>query len=206
MFMLIFCLFRLSDVIVQIVDARNPLLFYCADLENYCKELDSNKLNLVLVNKSDYLSQRQRLAWLKYFESKNVRVVFWSAAIASTLLETEENPDGKDASRDRTESLKSENSESIDSQIDDDEDDDEEEDEDEDEDEMEAGNKFSLLEDEKLDNEPDSQESHEDDSQTEEETNDRDDIEVSDLDHEAKITTETQVKIFSKIVSFRNQD
>ena len=40
-----------SDVIVQIVDARNPLLFYCADLEAYCAELDANKLNLVLINK-----------------------------------------------------------------------------------------------------------------------------------------------------------
>ena len=61
-----------SDVVVQIVDARNPLLFYCADLEQYCTELSSQKLHLVLVNKSDYLSERQRFKWLRYFHSKQV--------------------------------------------------------------------------------------------------------------------------------------
>ncbi|XP_011502433.1 PREDICTED: large subunit GTPase 1 homolog [Ceratosolen solmsi marchali] len=33
-----------SDVIVQIVDARNPLLFRCTDLEQYVKEVNHNKL------------------------------------------------------------------------------------------------------------------------------------------------------------------
>lgn len=72
-----------SDVVVQIVDARNPLLFYCQDLEKYVKEIDENKINLLLVNKSDYLTDRQRLEWLRYFEKINIRVAFWSAAIAN---------------------------------------------------------------------------------------------------------------------------
>jgi large subunit GTPase 1 len=71
-----------SDLIVQIVDARNPLLFRCEDLENYVKEVDKNKINLILVNKSDYLSEKQRLEWLKYFEKNNIKVVFWSALMA----------------------------------------------------------------------------------------------------------------------------
>ena len=49
-----------SDVVVQIVDARNPLLFRCTDLEEYVQEVDQNKLNMILINKADYLSQEQR--------------------------------------------------------------------------------------------------------------------------------------------------
>ena len=80
-----------SDVVVQIVDARNPLLFYSEDLETYVKEVDENKINLLLINKSDFLSERQRFAWLKYFEEKNVKVVFWSAAIAAQTSDEDLN-------------------------------------------------------------------------------------------------------------------
>ena len=143
-----------SDVIVQIVDARNPLLFYCADLEQYCKELSENKICIVLVNKSDYLTQRQRLSWLKYFESKNVRVVFWSAAIATQI------EDDKAGERNRTISIQSDltNSESIDYNEDDEDEDEEDENYEDDEDnedvnESKNSNKFNLLADEKSDDE-----------------------------------------------------
>lgn len=49
-----------SDVILQIVDARNPLFFRCKDLEDYVKELNSTKRVVLLVNKADLLSERQR--------------------------------------------------------------------------------------------------------------------------------------------------
>jgi large subunit GTPase 1 len=49
-----------SEVIVQIVDARNPLLFRCPDLEKYVKEVDSSKKTILLVNKSDLLTPKQR--------------------------------------------------------------------------------------------------------------------------------------------------
>ena len=45
---------------VQIVDARNPLLFRCEDLENYVKEVNKNKVNVLLINKADFLTQAQR--------------------------------------------------------------------------------------------------------------------------------------------------
>jgi large subunit GTPase 1 len=52
----------LSDIIVQIVDARNPLLFRCEDLESYVRELsvDNKKINVILVNKADLLTDEQR--------------------------------------------------------------------------------------------------------------------------------------------------
>lgn len=49
-----------SDLVVQIVDARNPLFFYCRDLESYVKEVDPTKKCMLLVNKADLLTNQQR--------------------------------------------------------------------------------------------------------------------------------------------------
>ncbi|XP_068209925.1 large subunit GTPase 1 homolog [Palaemon carinicauda] len=68
-----------SDVVVQIVDARNPLLFRCEDLEKYVKEVSPNKDNLLLVNKSDFLTESQRETWAQYFRERNIKAVFFSA-------------------------------------------------------------------------------------------------------------------------------
>ena len=55
------CIFFLcSDVVVQIVDARNPLLFWCPDLDKYVKEVDPKKQTLLLINKADLLTANQR--------------------------------------------------------------------------------------------------------------------------------------------------
>lgn len=76
-----------SDVIVQIVDARNPLLFRCEDLEAYVKEVDSRKMNLILINKADFLTEEQRQAWAKYFTDINLKVAFFSATLAAEKQE-----------------------------------------------------------------------------------------------------------------------
>jgi len=49
-----------SDIIVQVVDARNPLLYRCEDLENYIKDVDPHKLTVLLINKADFLTPTQR--------------------------------------------------------------------------------------------------------------------------------------------------
>lgn len=71
-----------SDVVVQIVDARNPLLFRSKDLENYVKEVNESKMNLILINKSDLLTHEQRVVWAEYFEKENIKVAFFSAVLA----------------------------------------------------------------------------------------------------------------------------
>ncbi|SCU96815.1 LAMI_0F07844g1_1 [Lachancea mirantina] len=76
-----------SDLVVQIVDARDPLLFRSVDLENYVKELDERKQNLLLVNKADLLTRKQRIIWAKYFLSRNIAFTFFSAARANEILE-----------------------------------------------------------------------------------------------------------------------
>uniref|UniRef100_A0A6Q2YJG4 Large subunit GTPase 1 homolog n=1 Tax=Esox lucius TaxID=8010 RepID=A0A6Q2YJG4_ESOLU len=76
-----------SDIVVQIVDARNPLLFRCPDLECYVKEVSRDKVNLLLVNKADLLTREQRMIWAKFFEKEGLRAVFWSALVENERLE-----------------------------------------------------------------------------------------------------------------------
>ncbi|RMJ28387.1 GTP-binding protein [Aspergillus sp. HF37] len=71
-----------SDLVVQIVDARSPLLFRSEDLETYVKEIDPKKKNLVLVNKADMLTDQQRESWANYFEEHNIHFRFFSAVLA----------------------------------------------------------------------------------------------------------------------------
>ncbi|KAF8244772.1 nucleolar GTP-binding protein [Wilcoxina mikolae CBS 423.85] len=76
-----------SDLVVQIVDARNPLLFRCVDLEKYVQEVDPKKKNLLLVNKADMMTTEQRKLWADYFEKEGVSYRFFSAALARAGLE-----------------------------------------------------------------------------------------------------------------------
>lgn len=80
-----------SDILVQIVDARNPLLFRSADLEQYLGEFQPPKQCVLLVNKADLLSKEQLLIWQNYFESQNIKAIFWSATASN-----EPPPDSSD--------------------------------------------------------------------------------------------------------------
>lgn len=71
-----------SDLVVQIVDARHPLMFRCEDLENYVKEVNSKKNNLLLVNKADMMTLKQRESWARYFEKAGINFRFFSAELA----------------------------------------------------------------------------------------------------------------------------
>ncbi|PIC54906.1 hypothetical protein B9Z55_000004 [Caenorhabditis nigoni] len=75
-----------SDIIVQIVDARNPLLFRSKDLDDYVKEVDPAKQILLLVNKADLLKPDQLASWKEFFEKEKINVIFWSAM--DDVLET----------------------------------------------------------------------------------------------------------------------
>lgn len=79
-----------SDVVVQIVDARNPLMFRSADLEGYVKDVDPKKQNLLLINKSDMMSFNQRKAWANYLKGAGIAYRFFSAHLAKEAQEAEE--------------------------------------------------------------------------------------------------------------------
>jgi large subunit GTPase 1 len=89
-----------SDLVVQIVDARNPLLFRSEDLEKYVKHVGESKKNLLLINKADMLTLEQRQAWADYFEKADIAYTFFSASLAKELNETRDL-DERDESDDK---------------------------------------------------------------------------------------------------------
>lgn len=86
-----------SHLVVQIVDARNPLRFRCEDLEKYVESLGvgSNtgleyvergpRRNLLLINKADLLDEQQRRHWADYFDAQGIQYAFFSAANAAAI-------------------------------------------------------------------------------------------------------------------------
>ncbi|PWW73759.1 hypothetical protein C7212DRAFT_346705 [Tuber magnatum] len=76
-----------SDPVVQIVDARNPLMFRCEDLERYVKEVDERETNPLLMNKADMMTAEQRSAWADCFEKEGISYRFFSAALAKQTNE-----------------------------------------------------------------------------------------------------------------------
>ncbi|KAL4140185.1 hypothetical protein PRNP1_015256 [Phytophthora ramorum] len=78
-----------SDIMVQIVDARNPLFYRSTDLDAYAKEGDTLRRTLLVVNKSDFLDERQRTAWGDHFTAQNINFVFFSAKEAQDEIDEE---------------------------------------------------------------------------------------------------------------------
>lgn len=75
-----------SDTIIQIVDARDPLLFFCEDLIRYVEEMSTEerpKKVLLLLNKADLLPSAMKIRWSKYFASRRIPVIFFSAIEAA---------------------------------------------------------------------------------------------------------------------------
>jgi large subunit GTPase 1 len=67
-----------SACVVQIVDGRNPLFYLSADLRKYATE-ELGKPMIVIVNKSDYLSETQRRVWSEHLTELKIEHVFFSA-------------------------------------------------------------------------------------------------------------------------------
>lgn len=70
-----------SRIVVQVLDARNPLLFLNQDLQDYVLKvfINSPKTNVVLLNKADLLTYEQRKKWAHYFQELGIRAIFFSA-------------------------------------------------------------------------------------------------------------------------------
>ncbi|CAL5211656.1 unnamed protein product [Lathyrus oleraceus] len=76
-----------SDLLVMVVDSRDPLFYRCPDLEAYVKEVDVHKGTLLLVNKADLLPASVREKWAEYFRAHDILFIFWSAKAATAVLE-----------------------------------------------------------------------------------------------------------------------
>lgn len=68
-----------SDLLVEIVDARDPHFYHSRDLGRYVRELGNSKKLVLLVNKADFLTAEQRAKWVEYYEKCGVDVLFFSA-------------------------------------------------------------------------------------------------------------------------------
>ena len=79
-----------ADVLVQIVDARDPAFYFCPDVDAYVAEVSPAKRTLVLVNKADYLTPAQREAWAAYFDSAGRDYAFFSARDELQKMEAED--------------------------------------------------------------------------------------------------------------------
>ncbi|SPN97644.1 related to putative human GTP-binding protein MMR1 [Cephalotrichum gorgonifer] len=101
-----------SDLVVQIVDARSPLLFRSEDLDRYVKEINPRKQSLLLINKADMLTVSQRKAWAEYLIGAGIAFKFFSAALAKESLEAEkDNEEDSDYEDDSGEEEEDENKE-----------------------------------------------------------------------------------------------
>ena len=78
-----------SDIAIQIVDARNPLLYYTSDLMTYASEQSPPKTVMLIVNKADFLTEYQRKCWAKTFENMGLKFVFYSAYYAQEKIEAD---------------------------------------------------------------------------------------------------------------------
>jgi large subunit GTPase 1 len=66
-----------SDLLVQIIDSRDPSFYRSRDLERYVKE--QGKKHLILLNKADFLNAEMREKWSQYFKGCESQVIFFSA-------------------------------------------------------------------------------------------------------------------------------
>jgi large subunit GTPase 1 len=75
-----------ADMLVQIVDGRNPMYFRCDDLETYVKEINPKKETVLLINKADLMSIAVRKHWADYFNEQGITYVFFSAKKESEVI------------------------------------------------------------------------------------------------------------------------
>jgi len=76
-----------SDLIIQIVDARNPLLYYTKDLKSYVAEMSPPRMMVLLINKSDFLTDYQRMVWAEHLTSLGIHFCFYSAFVEQAILD-----------------------------------------------------------------------------------------------------------------------
>eukprot|EP01062_Namystynia_karyoxenos_P073049 TRINITY_DN6983_c2_g1_i1.p1 TRINITY_DN6983_c2_g1~~TRINITY_DN6983_c2_g1_i1.p1 ORF type:complete len:1190 (+),score=451.02 TRINITY_DN6983_c2_g1_i1:91-3570(+) len=85
-----------SNVVMMILDARNPLAFRSKATEDMAAR--AGKEVVLLLNKAELLTARQRRAWGEYFQKEGVTALFFSAAKEKADLERAE---GRDAAAGR---------------------------------------------------------------------------------------------------------
>lgn len=80
-----------SDLLLQIVDARNPYFYYSQDLDKYIQEMGGDEKEFILcINKADFLSEQLIEHWNQYFLGKGIKHIFFSAKLEQEKLDNED--------------------------------------------------------------------------------------------------------------------
>lgn len=93
-----------ADLMVQIVDGRDPLFFRCEDLVQYINQISPDKKSLILINKSDLVPEDVRKRWNVYLNKEKINHIFFSAKLANKELQAklaEENKPNDIVSQDQ---------------------------------------------------------------------------------------------------------
>lgn len=61
----------------------------CPDVDVYVKEVNPCKRSVLIVNKADLIPEHLRIEWGRYFDSVNLKFVFFSAKASSSIIEKE---------------------------------------------------------------------------------------------------------------------
>lgn len=103
-----------SDIVLELVDARNPLVYRSYDFESYVAHTPhprtkKGKQLILLLNKADLLTEYQRRAWATYFEANGQLFFFFSAKASMTTSKPQDsdedsaNEEREDEERDEEE-------------------------------------------------------------------------------------------------------
>ena len=79
-----------SDIVLQIVDVRNPDLYRSRDLEEYTRTLASGKRYILLLNKADFMPESLRERWASKLCREGVDFLFFSAKASQNALDEAE--------------------------------------------------------------------------------------------------------------------
>mmetsp|Transcript_13935 Transcript_13935/g.24422 ORF Transcript_13935/g.24422 Transcript_13935/m.24422 type:complete len:625 (+) Transcript_13935:237-2111(+) len=89
---------ELSDVIIQVLDARDPIGCRCLDVEKYVRQTSPAKRIVLLLNKMDLVPREVGEKWLAYFREELPCVAFkCSTQQQGTRLKQGRMPDAKSA-------------------------------------------------------------------------------------------------------------
>lgn len=69
--------FERSKVVMEVVDARNPLIYKVEEIKEMAEK--KNKKYVLLMNKSDLLSEKQKHTWKQHFSSEKTDILFCSS-------------------------------------------------------------------------------------------------------------------------------
>lgn len=81
-----------SDILLQVVDARNPMLYFTKELAEHVLAMNPSKHMVLVLNKADLLTPFQRQQWADFLAAQGWPFVFYSARKEEARLQARQAP------------------------------------------------------------------------------------------------------------------